>query len=438
MNRFSNILALLLLLSGGLWAQNQSFLGYLEAGDKATQRSDHYSAFKYYSLAADEGWAEDGQYDGRIAEVYYKTGLAAFRSTAYGEAQKYMLKLQMRPEIAKYSLVKYYIGESAFRLGNYDQAAVTLQSFLDDQPGAPEKYRSDALKRINDANWAVDAMVRGENITLRHLPVGINTPDSDVMYVRGPKGSRYYSTNGFEFKQDTFQPKRMLSKIVHQTGENTAKALSELINIPAKSVANATFTPDFSRVYYQVCDFRPEVYDELICDLYRADVDADGKWSKPTKLELNVAGYSTAMPNVGSDLSDGKNYLFFASDRPGGVGKMDIYRAELNEDGTIGEPKNLKEVNTTETEATPFWYGARNTLYFATDGLFTFGGLDVYKSYRIDGRFRNPVNAGTPVNSSADDAYYTRFDDPDQAYVSSRRAYRGSRLLLRRTGRVLL
>ncbi|MEL7161859.1 MAG: hypothetical protein AAFN92_13950, partial [Bacteroidota bacterium] len=66
MNKFTQILGLLLLLSGGLWAQRQSFLGYLEAGDRAAQRSDHYGAFKYYELAADDAWAEDRTYEDRI------------------------------------------------------------------------------------------------------------------------------------------------------------------------------------------------------------------------------------------------------------------------------------------------------------------------------------------------------------------------------------
>jgi len=47
--------------------------------------------------------------------------------------------------------------------------------------------------------------------------------------------------------------------------------------------------------------------------------------------------------------------------------------------------------------------------------------MDVYKSYLINDVFRSPVNMGAPVNSAADEAYYTRFDDPDQAYVGSRR-----------------
>ncbi|MBC6993339.1 hypothetical protein QWY85_16815 [Neolewinella lacunae] len=419
MYRFLTFLVLSLLVSAGLYAQNQSFTGYIEGGDQAMERNDHYNAFRLYDIAADPEWEEDRAYEERIAEVYYKAGVAAYRATAYREAEKYMLQLQSRPEITKYPLVKYFMGQSAFRQGNYDQAAANFQLFLDEQPNAPEEYRSAALAQINDSNWAIDALARSEDVILQHMPEGLNTENSDVMYVRGPNGTRYFTSNNFEFKKDTVSPKRQLSRILRQTGERTAVPLLNSINLPGKNVAHTAFNLEMTQVYYSVCDFRN--YDELICDLYRADIGADGEWANPVKLDLNVAGYSTTQPSIGLDATDGGSFLYFASDRPGGMGGLDLYRAALAPDGSLGAPANLDKLNTAGDDASPFWYGPRQTLYFATDGRFTFGGLDIYKSYLIDGRFRRPVNLGNPVNSSADEAYYTRFDDPDQAYVASRR-----------------
>lgn len=420
MNRFTNLIVLLLLCTGVVFAQNQSFTSYIEAGDMAVQRDDHYNAYRLYAIAAEEEWSEDRNYESRVAEVYYKAGVAAYEATAYSEAEKYMVMLQSKPEVTKYPLAKYFIGQSAFRQGRYDMAAATLQQFLDEQPGAPEKYRSAALSQISDADWAIDAMSRSEDILLRHLPEGINTTESDVMYVRGANGKRYYSSNDFEYKRDTLSPKRSLSRILVQTGETTGKALGDHINLPERNVAHTAFNADFTQVYYSVCSFVD--YDELICDLYRADVAADGSWNNPVMLDINETGYSTTQPSYSLDLATGEEYLYFSSDRPGGQGKLDLYRSSLAEDGTLGTPQNLTNLNSSENEASPFWYAPRKTLYFATDGRFTFGGLDIYKSYLVDGRFRRPVNIGAPVNSSADEAYYTRFDDPNQAYVASRRA----------------
>lgn len=409
----------LVLFTAGLRSQNQSFSGYIEAADKAANRDDHYNAFRLYAIAAEDDWQDDNAYKDRIGEVYYKTGTAAYRASAYSEAEKYLVKLESDPMVDKYPLTKYFLGQSVFRQGRYDQAVAYFQQFLVDQPRAPEAYRSTALAKINDADWAIDAMTRAEDIVLTHLPAGLNTSNSDIMYVRGPKGTRYYTSNDFEFKADSLTPKRMLSKILRQTGESSGEPLPALINLPGKNVAHTTFNQAQTRVYYSVCDFRN--YDEMICDVYQADITADGTWKNPVKTSINQTGYSTTQPSLGFDATQGREYLYFASDRPGGQGGLDLYRATVAADGTIGSPENLESVNSAGDDAAPFWYGPRQTLYFATNGRFTFGGLDIYKSFLIDGRFRRPVNLGAPVNSSADEAYYTRFDDPDQAYVSSRR-----------------
>lgn len=420
MLRFLLLSFVLLTVSVRLSAQNQSFIGYIEAGDNAALKDDHYNAYRLYVVASEDDWAEDRSYEKRIAEVYYKTGLAAFKSTAYVPAEKYLLRLLDRPDASAYPLAKFYLAQATFRQGRYDQAVASYQEFLDEQPDAPESFRAKALAQINEADWAIDNMSREDDIQLRHLPTGINTEDSDVMYVRGPKGTRFFSSNDFEFQKDSLRPKRMLSRIMRRTGEDTAEPLPERINLPGKNVAHAAFTGDFSRVYYSVCEFR-NVNDEVRCDLYVADVDGEGKWDTPRPLTINLPAYSTTQPTVANLASTGEDYLFFASDRPGGKGGLDLYRARIGEDGQVAAPEALTQLNTAEEDAAPYWYDQWQTLYFTTNGRFSFGGLDIYKAFWIDNGFKAPINLGAPVNSSADDAYYTRFDEPDQAYVSSRR-----------------
>ena len=409
----------LLLCAVVVTAQTQNFEGYIAAADQAEARDDHYNAYRLYAIAAEDDWNDDAAYQERIGEVYYKAGTTAYRSTAYGEAERYLVKLLSNPAIDRYPLTKYYLGQAVFRQGRYDQAVAYFQSFIDEQPRAPETYISTARDQIRDADWAVNELNRAADITLNHLPEGINSSDSDIMFMRGPAGGRFFSTNKFEFKEDSIKPHRTLSRIMRQTGEATAVPLGPEINLPGKSVAFAAFNTAKTRVFYSVCDFRN--YDELRCDLYRAEVDAQGNWTNPTMTTINQADYTTTQPNVGTDPATGKEFLYFSSDRPGGKGGLDLYRATLDENGKLGTPENLERINTAGDEASPYWYAPRKSLYFATNGLFTFGGMDVYKSYYVDGRFRRPLNLGAPINSAADEAYYSRFDDPDQAYVSSRR-----------------
>ena len=96
---------------------------------------------------------------------------------------------------------------------------------------------------------------------------------------------------------------------------------------------------------------------------------------------------------------DGKT-LYFSSNMPGGYGESDIWKIEIKDNG-YGKPENLgKRINTPGREVFPF-IAADSILYFSSNGLQGFGGLDIFK---VD--LRNPkeaVNLGKPVNTESDD-----------------------------------
>lgn len=420
MSRLLILFAASLLFLGGLKAQNQGFDSFIAAGDTAIAKKNYYNGYKYYAIASEDGWSESKSYEERLSEVLYKAGLSAYNATAYVPAEQYLLKLLARPDGAEYELAKFYLAQSTFRQGRYDQAVVHYKDFLANSANAPLIFRKRAETQISDADQAIIRMSRGSEAEMTHLPNGINTEDSDFMYVHGPKGTRFFSSNNFKFKGDKLISKRMLSRIMKQTGETTAEALPKTINIPNKNISHTSFNTDMSKVYYSVCEW--VAFDELRCDLYGADVDSDGNWTNPVKLPINQEGFSTTMPSFGNLVADAKEYLYFSSNRPGTIGEFDLYRAEVLANNTFGEVEPLSDLNTVGNDVSPFWYERLQTLYFATDGRFSFGGLDVYKAFNVKGDFKEPVNVGLPVNSSADDAYYTRFDDPGRGYVASRNA----------------
>ena len=416
MPRFTYLLALLLLVSTSLVAQNQSFLGYIEAGDRASQKDDHYNAYRLYQIAME--FDGGSKYEERAPEVYYKAGVAAYKTSAFEQSRAYLMQLDTSGQMEKYPLARYYLGQAQFRQGYYDQAVASFEQFLDTQPKADAIMRTRAETQIDDANVAIDMLSRSEDIQMRHLGE-VNSDDSDVAYVRGPNNTRYFSSNQYEWKGDSLTPHRTISRIVQYGADAGAVPVGELINVAGKNVAHTAFNKDMTMVFYSVCDFRD--YDQLQCDLYRAAVDASGNWTNPEKLDLNQAGSYTGQPSVGAVRGADQQFLYFSSDRPGGQGGKDLYRASLGTDGSLGTPENLTAINTPGDDVTPFYHEERSTLFFATDGRFTFGGLDVYRSGYAGGEWREPVNLGSPINSAADDAYYTQFDEPDQAYLASRR-----------------
>ncbi|NJL74552.1 MAG: hypothetical protein HC892_05425 [Saprospiraceae bacterium] len=74
-----------------------------------------------------------------------------------------------------------------------------------------------------------------------------------------------------------------------------------------------------------------------------------GEWTTPELLPFNGMSYSVAHPT----LSPKEDYLFFASDMPGGFGEMDLYRVE-RVGNRWGQPINLgRAVNTEGNEVFP-------------------------------------------------------------------------------------
>ena len=72
----------------------------------------------------------------------------------------------------------------------------------------------------------------------------------------------------------------------------------------------------------------------------------------------------------------GRDVLFFSSDAPGGTGGFDLYYATKLSTGVFDSPVNLGSmINTPADEITPFYKDGR--LVFASDGLPSFGGLDL-------------------------------------------------------------
>ena len=76
-------------------------------------------------------------------------------------------------------------------------------------------------------------------------------------------------------------------------------------------------------------------------------------------LPFNLKGYSTIHPAVNLQ----NQRLYFASDRPGGFGGMDLYYVDILGDEKYGSPVNLgPDINSTRDEVFPFAYG-KNYLF---------------------------------------------------------------------------
>jgi outer membrane protein OmpA-like peptidoglycan-associated protein len=122
----------------------------------------------------------------------------------------------------------------------------------------------------------------------------------------------------------------------------------------------------------------------------------NNEWSEPVAFKYNDKNFNTGH----AVFAEKDKAIYFVSDKTGGFGEADIYVSRLGNDGSWLEPINLGPgINTSEDELFPFVAGT--TLFFASNGHFGMGGLDLFE---IDLNAGNqPKNMGYPVNTSHDD-----------------------------------
>ena len=142
------------------------------------------------------------------------------------------------------------------------------------------------------------------------------------------------------------------------------------------------------------------------CDIFVAELKADSTWGNVKNLGPNI---NTTAWDSHPSLSHSGDTLYFASDRLGGFGLSDIYFSVKDSKGGWQKAKNIGPViNTRGNEVSPFFHHKFNVLYFSSNGQpLTFGDFDIYKSYRVDGKFDEPKNIGPLVNGPGSEYYFT-------------------------------
>lgn len=131
--------------------------------------------------------------------------------------------------------------------------------------------------------------------------------------------------------------------------------------------------------------------------IYRSDFDGKN-WSKPQLCIFNSDEYNIGQPSLSPD---GKK-LYVVSDKPGGYGMGDIYYSELRDDGW-SELINLGEgVNSDANEVFPF-IDAAGKLFFSSDRAGGAGGFDFYKAIDQGGYWKENRLQDTILNTKHND-----------------------------------
>ncbi len=183
---------------------------------------------------------------------------------------------------------------------------------------------------------------------------------------------------------------------------------------------NFTFNRDKTVLFFSRC--LRDTGKNLECSIWKSRRHG-GRWEKAQALNrrINLPGTNTTQPH----LVEYKDYsvLYFVSNRPNGFGELDIWYSILR-NNHFDDPINLGNlVNTQDSEITPFYDTTKNRLYFSSDGShLTIGGFDVFYTTGSLSQWTTPTNIGVPINSEANDFYFTVNHDNKNGYFSSNRA----------------
>jgi len=164
----------------------------------------------------------------------------------------------------------------------------------------------------------------------------------------------------------------------------------------------ATFTSDFNTIYYtrnQAVKQKSIVdkNENTLLGIYSATL-IDNKWTNLQKLPFCNDNYTVCHPA----LAQSDSFMIFTSDMPGGYGGMDLY-VTYGTNGVWGSPENMGDmINTAGNEVFPY-LDVDNNLYYSSDMLVGFGGLDIFKSYYNKNKWSEPENIGVPINGPKDD-----------------------------------
>lgn len=181
----------------------------------------------------------------------------------------------------------------------------------------------------------------------------------------------------------------------------------------AKAVAvDMAVSPDGTALYFLGQHAHEYGQDPSNWDLWVSRL-VNGAWTEARVLPPPIT--TAARESYPVVVADGS--LYFASDRPGGQGRGDVYRAQRLADGRFADPVNLgPPINTAAGEGDTYVAPDESYLLVASSRPDGFGQGDLYVSFRApDGRWQPLVNLGDTINT--DQTEFCPMVTPDGKYL---------------------
>lgn len=297
---------------------------------------------------------------------------------------------------------------------NYIEARRVLQNYLDYT--TVEKFVERAQNELKNLDKldSIQLDVRKISVT---PAVGINTENAEYSpYYHD--GSLYFSStretenifkgNGTGFS-DLYKIKT--SGLIPESG--TLEPMEEFVNEQGINEGTIAFSPDGNTMVFAKGNSGKKGGRQDV-DLFISE-KRNGRWSTPQPMPINSPDWESSPV-----FNQSGTTIYFASNRAGGQGGIDLYRTTKNDRGRWANVTNMgPTINTPENEMFPY-VSSDNKLFFASDGHPGFGMLDVFVAINQN-RQITVQNMGPSINTPYDDFGLVYSDFPYEGFFASNR-----------------
>lgn len=257
---------------------------------------------------------------------------------------------------------------------------------------------------------------------IKLLPAHINTEANDhaLAVIRGGNGMRGLVTSSRMSAESgsprSFEQKLYLTDL--SLGKFATSSVIEAEQAPS-TFGSAFYCESDGQLYFaaKAPNRDPNDYDLYVA---RPGWTNDGLTLTNVRAltSLNEVSYFDSQPSLAQD---GKT-IYFASDRKGGQGGVDIWYSNRVSGDEWSKPQPLgTTVNTPCDEITPF-VNTSGALIFASNGHETVGGYDLFRAAALSNGFDIAQNLGKPLNTKYDEYYPFAATDSTFYYASSQPA----------------
>lgn len=323
-----------------------------------------------------------------------------------------------KPNLPHYAATLLRLGKAYHETCDYDKALEIYKTIS----ASDATFYKRAQIGIKQCEEALEFVANPVPFHYRNMGANINTEFDDYWPSVTADGSLFSTTvklnkrqGESEFGKGVHEDIFLSKKVNGAWGktQNVGRSMNTIGNEGAQSVSL-----DGRYMFFVACDRSTGLGG---CDIYYSIREGDS-WTPAINVgsPVNSRHWETY-----PTLSPTGDELYFASDRPGGIGKSDIWKTKvtIQPDGRLkfSDPVNLgPTVNTKEDDFSPFIHADNQTLYYSSKGMKGLGGYDIFVTYKQEnGEWSTPKNMGYPINSCRDEFGFVVNAFGDKAYYAS-------------------